>query len=78
MDRDPCVLKWISTTLCGYYIGLTLERAAREDETVLENYSCVSKYEIYGSINVAATVKLALGMNHQCVLVSFNRAFIED
>ena len=47
----------------GYYVGLTLEGAAREDETVLKNGGCISKYEIYGSVNVALAVKLALGVD---------------
>jgi hypothetical protein len=72
MDRDPCVLKRISTTLCGNYIGLTFEWPAREDETVLENSSRVTEYEIDGSIDVTLTVKLALRMDHQCILVSFD------
>ena len=72
MDGNSSVLKRMCTSLRGYYIGLTLERAAWEDETVLEDCGRVSKYEIYGSVNVAVAVKLALGMDQQCVLVSFN------
>ncbi|KAJ4865809.1 Copper amine oxidase family protein [Raphanus sativus] len=55
MNRNSSVLKRICTSLRCYYVGLTLERAAREDETVLENGGRVSKYEIYGSVYVAVT-----------------------
>lgn len=39
-------------------VGLDITRATQDKVTALENRSSVSKYEIYGSINIAFSIEL--------------------
>lgn len=77
MDDNTCVLIRVGSSLGSDCISATTWTTCK-DVAVLENSGCVSKDEVNGSINVTVTVKLAVGVNVECVLVTFKAALIEN
>lgn len=77
MDNNTRVLIRVGSSLSGDCVGLTTWTTC-EDVAVLENRCCVSEDKIDSSINVAIAVKLTVGVNVECVLVSFETALVKN
>lgn len=77
MDNNARVLVRVGSSLGGDCVGLTTWTTC-ENVAVLKNGSCVSEDKIDSSVNVTVTVKLAVGVNVECVLVTLKAALVEN
>lgn len=77
MDDNTRVLIRVGSSLSCDRVCVTTWTAS-EDVAVLKNGGGVSENEIDGSVNVAVAVKLAVGVNVECVLVGFETALVEN
>lgn len=77
MDDNTRILIRVGSSLSSDCVSVTTWTAC-EDVAVLENGCCVSEDEIDGSVNVAIAVKLTVGVNVECVLVTFETAFVKN
>lgn len=64
--------------MCGDGDFLFVHWFSSVDHAVLEDYGCVSEYEVYGSVDVTFFVELTLGVDVEGVLVAFESAAVED
>lgn len=64
--------------MCCDYVDLAPQWPPNVDYTVLEDNGGVSENEIDGAVNVTCFVKLTLGVDEKCVLVSFKSTSVEN
>lgn len=68
----------VVAALCSNDVGLAFERSPDENDAVLEDYGGVAENEVDGAVDVAFSVELALGVDHESVLVALDGATVED
>ena len=77
MDGNACVLIWVFAVLGSNGVLLPIHWLARIDATVLEYYGCIAEYEIHRAVDVTFAEELAIGVNIEGVLVSYDVAPID-
>lgn len=60
------------------HVDLALQWPPHIYNAILENHRGVAENEVHGAVDVALSVELALGVDHQGVLVALEGAPIED
>lgn len=78
LDRNPSVLKRVVSGLGRNDIGLAVYGPSDENDAILENSSSIAEDEVYGAVDVALSVELSLGMDHESVLVALEGTLVED
>lgn len=78
MDRNSGVLIWVISTLGRDHIDLALQWPSYIYHAILEYNCSISKYKVYCAIDVAFSIELALGMDHEGVLVTLDGTPVED
>jgi len=76
-DGNAGVLVRVFSTLCGEEVPLVWIRFACVQVAVLEHHCCITKDEVYGSINVAFAVELTQRVDIERVLVGYKAALVE-
>ena len=66
MDDDSSVLVRIGSALSGYCVG-TVRGFSGSDVTILEHSGSISENKIDGSVNIAVSIELSLGMHVESV-----------
>lgn len=77
MDNDSGILVWVCSCLCRYRVLLVAHGFPNEDVAVLEDRYGVAEDEVYGAVDVAVAVELALGVDVESVLVPLEAATVE-
>jgi hypothetical protein len=78
VDRNPRVLVRVISALGRYHVHLALQWPPHIYKAILENYRGVAENEVHGAVDVTLSVELALGVDHQGVLVALEGTPVED
>ncbi|KAH0465948.1 hypothetical protein IEQ34_006051 [Dendrobium chrysotoxum] len=78
LDHDTCVLVLVGAALGCDHVGFSLLRSSGEDIAVLDDDRRVAKDEVDCAVDVAFAVELALCVDAERVLVSFDAASVEN